>query len=75
MFGKKKSSENPLPQPPTAEEILQDLEKAGPDDVVFTTEISALSCEKTLDSVPRDFALKKRFEVNIKKIIRILKAK
>ena len=42
MFGVigKKISED-LPQPPSADEILQDLEIAGPDDIVFTTDIVA----------------------------------
>ena len=62
MFGKKAPPSEPCPLPPTAEEILQDLEKAGPDDVVFTTEISELGTAD-LEHVGRDFGLKKRFEV------------
>ena len=57
MFGKK-SSEIELPAPPNAEEILEDLSKAGPDDIVFTTEIS---CD--LDPLPRTYNLTKRFQV------------
>ena len=63
MFGKLKSNEHlsSLPSPPNAEQILADLEQAGPDDVVFTTDISGAP---DLDFVPSDFGLKKRFEVN-----------
>jgi len=39
MFGKKSSPEQELPLPPNTEEILEDLQKAEPDDVVFTTNI------------------------------------
>ena len=57
MFGKK-SSEIELPVPPNPEEILEDLSKAGPDDIVFTTEISS-----DLDPLPRTYNLTKRFQV------------
>ena len=57
MFGKK-SSEIELPAPPNPEEILEDLSKAGPDDIVFTTEISS-----DLDPLPRTYNLTKRFQV------------
>ena len=60
MFGLRKSPELEVPPcPPTAEEILEDLEKAGPDDVVFTTEINATD----LDPLPNTFNLTKRFQV------------
>ena len=59
MFGGRKSSQLELPCPPTAQEILEDLDKAGPDDVVFTTEISA-----DLEPLPHNFSLTKRFQVN-----------
>ena len=59
MFGGRKSSQLELPCPPTAQEILEDLDKAGPDDVVFTTEISA-----DLEPSPHNFSLTKRFQVN-----------
>ena len=61
MFGKKTSPEEELPVPPTTEEILEDLNKAGPDDVVFTTNIGDLSAN--LDSASRNFQLQKRFQV------------
>ena len=62
MFGLKKSSnsEETLPIPPSSEEILEDLNKAGPDDVVFTTNISDLSVN--LDQASRHFQLQKRFQ-------------
>ena len=59
MFGKK-SSEIELPVPPNPEEILEDLSKAGPDDIVFTTEISS-----DLDPLPRTYNLTKRFQVRV----------
>ena len=60
MFGLRKSTELEVPPcPPTAEEIIEDLEKAGPDDVVFTTEINATD----LDPLPNTFNLTKRFQV------------
>ena len=60
MFGLRKSPELEVPPcPPTAEEIIEDLEKAGPDDVVFTTEINATD----LDPLPHTFNLTKRFQV------------
>ena len=62
MFGLKKSSnsEETLPIPPSSEDILEDLNKAGPDDVVFTTNISDLSVN--LDQASRHFQLQKRFQ-------------
>ena len=62
MFGLKKSSnsEETLPIPPSSEDILEDLNKAGPDDVVFTTTISDLSVN--LDQASRHFQLQKRFQ-------------
>ena len=62
MFGLKKSSnfEETLPIPPSSEDILEDLNKAGPDDVVFTTKISDLSVN--LDQASRHFQLQKRFQ-------------
>ena len=62
MFGFKKSSnsEETLPIPPSSEDILEDLNKAGPDDVVFTTNISDLSVN--LDQASRHFQLQKRFQ-------------
>ena len=55
MFGLKKSSnpEEELPLPPSTEDILEDLKKAGPDDVVFTTNIGDLSAN--LDQASRSF--------------------
>ena len=63
MFGLKKSSnpEETLPNPPSTEDILEDLNKAGPDDVVFTTNIADLSAN--LDQTSRNFQLQKRFQV------------
>ena len=62
MFGiiGKKSEE--LPQPPSAQDILEDLDKAGPDDVVFTIDIAQFDLE-TNPKPGQDFQLKKRFEV------------
>lgn len=61
MFGiiGKKSEE--LPQPPSAQDILEDLDKAGPDDVVFTIDIAQFDLE-TNPKPGQDFQLKKRFE-------------
>ena len=61
MFGIKSKTEEELPEPPKTEEILEDLQKAGPDDVVFTTNIGDLSAN--LDSASRNFQLQKRFQV------------
>jgi len=65
MFGVigKKITETELPQPPSAEEILQDLEVSGPDDVVFTTDIVQLNGEIQQASVLQgSLQLQKRFE-------------
>jgi len=65
MFGVigKKSQIEELPQPPSAEEILQDLEIAGPDDIVFTTDIVQLNGEIEQSTVLQgNLQLKKRFE-------------
>ena len=67
MFGVigKKSQIEELPQPPSAEEILQDLEIAGPDDIVFTTDIVQLNGEIEQSTVLQgNLQLKKRFEVS-----------
>jgi len=64
MFGVigKKITED-LPQPPSAEEILQDLEIAGPDDIVFTTDIVQLNGEiEQSPALQGNLQLKKRFE-------------
>ena len=62
MFGLKKSSnpEETFPIPPSSEDILEDLNKAGPDDVVFATNIADLSVN--LDQASRHFQLQKRFQ-------------
>jgi len=60
MFGKNSSPEQELPLPPNTEEILEDLQKAEPDDVVFTTNIGDLSAN--LDLASRNFQLQKRFQ-------------
>ena len=68
MFGVigKKITETELPQPPSAEEILQDLEISGPDDVVFTTDIVQLNGEIQQASVLQgSLQLQKRFEVRL----------
>ena len=67
MFGVigKKSQIEELPQPPSADEILQDLEIAGPDDIVFTTDIVQLNGEIEQSAVLQgNLQLKKRFEVS-----------
>ena len=67
MFGVigKKISED-LPQPPSADEILQDLEIAGPDDIVFTTDIVQLNGEiEQTPALQGNLQLKKRFEVSL----------
>ena len=67
MFGVigKKSQIEELPQPPSADEILQDLEIAGPDDIVFTTDIVQLNGEIEQSTVLQgNLQLKKRFEVS-----------
>jgi len=64
MFGVigKKITED-LPQPPSADEILQDLEIAGPDDIVFTTDIVQLNGEiEQTPALQGNLQLKKRFE-------------
>ncbi len=67
MFGLRKSSPlDQLPEPPSAEAILEDLKNAGPDDVVFTVDVSSLS-NQDLSLISRDFKLAKRFEVIVKK--------
>lgn len=63
MFGGGKKNRVPLPQPPSAQEIQEDLEKAGPDDIVFTTDIDQLS-NSLGEPVPANFQLKKRFEAS-----------
>ena len=68
MFGVigKKITETELPQPPSAEEILQDLEISGPDDVVFTTDIAQLNGEiQQASALQGSLQLQKRFEVRI----------
>ena len=68
MFGVigKKITETELPQPPSAEEILQDLEISGPDDVVFTTDIVQLNGEiQQASALQGSLQLQKRFEVRL----------
>ena len=64
MFGiGKRSSEEP-PKPPTPEEILEDLEKALPDDIVFTANIAQLNADIGAEiPLSRSFKLTNRFQV------------
>ena len=63
MFGIIGKKPEELPQPPSAQDILEDLDKAGPDDVVFTIDIAQFDLENLI--VPgRNFQLKKRFQVS-----------
>ena len=74
MFGVigKKITED-LPQPPSAEEILQDLEIAGPDDIVFTTDIVQLNGEiEQTPALQGNLQLKKRFEVSLQLFLKVL---
>ena len=74
MFGVigKKITED-LPQPPSADEILQDLEIAGPDDIVFTTDIVQLNGEiEQTPALQGNLQLKKRFEVSLQLFLKVL---
>lgn len=62
MFGKR-TDEPPMPKAPTAQDILEDLEAAGPDDVVFTTDIGHLQKGEGDIGVSKSFELKRRLEV------------
>ena len=52
MFLKKKAEFPNLPEPPTPEELLKDLSKAGPDDIVFTADINGLDLENHCQGFP-----------------------
>lgn len=68
VIGKKITEE--LPQPPSADEILQDLEIAGPDDIVFTTDIVQLNGEiEQTPALQGNLQLKKRFETTKESIV------
>jgi hypothetical protein len=60
MFLKKKPEYPSLPEPPTPSEILEDLSKAGPDDIVFTADINGLDLETSGQGFP---VLAGRFQV------------
>ena len=63
MFSKKSKINDisKVPQPPTVDQIIEDLETAKPDDIVFTTDISQVGLDKTYD-VQKSFSLPPRFQ-------------
>ena len=63
MFRKKGAEVPALPEPPSVEAILEDLARAGPDDVVFTVDLS--DPQQLLAEVSgNNFELPKRFKVH-----------
>jgi len=52
MFLIKKPEYPSLPEPPTSEELLEDLKVAGPDDIVFTSDIIGLDIENYTQGYP-----------------------
>jgi hypothetical protein len=63
MFRKKGAEVPALPEPPSVEAILEDLARAGPDDIVFTVDLS--DPQQLLTEVSgNNFELPKRFKVN-----------
>lgn len=66
MFRRKSPDFPALPEPPKPEELLEDLAKAGPDDIVFTVDLNALNTSaNSLDNNDSNVLLQlpKRFEV------------
>ena len=63
MFSKKSKINDisKVPQPPTVDQIIEDLETAKPDDIVFTTDISQVGLDKIYD-VQKSFSLPPRFQ-------------
>ena len=63
------SSELP-PQPPSVDQIVEDLEVAKPDDIVFTTDIGLIDVNNIIVQQPEhfceqaDFVLPSRFQTN-----------
>ena len=49
LFSKKAKADTELPpQPPTIDQIVEDLEAAKPDDIVFTTDIGLVDVDLSL---------------------------
>ena len=70
LFSKKAKADTELPpQPPTIEQIVEDLEAAKPDDIVFTTDIGLVDVDKAIqqDLCEIDCSLRKRFQQTGKK--------
>ena len=61
MFRKKGVQTPALPEPPSVEALLEDLAKAGPDDIVFTVDLS--DHQQLIGLSESDFELPKRFKV------------
>ena len=65
LFSKKAKADTELPpQPPTIEQIVEDLEAAKPDDIVFTTDIGLVDVDRAVqqDLCDIDCSLRKRFQ-------------
>ena len=68
LFSKKAKTKSDntseLPRPPTTDQIIEDLETAKPDDIVFTTDIGLVHVEKVVqqDLFQTNFSLQRRFQ-------------
>ena len=60
----KPDNSSDLPKLPSVDQIIEDLEAAKPDDIVFTTDIGLLKVEDVVqeDLFNTDFSLQKRFQ-------------
>ena len=67
MFAKKPKTRSneilKIPQVPTVDQIIEDLEIAKPDDIVFTTDIGLIELDKVQDLHKSSFSLPPRFKV------------
>ena len=69
LFSKKSKTSNDItkiPQEPTVDQIVEDLETAKPDDIVFTTDIGLVDLDTAYD-LQKPFSLPPRFQDKAKK--------
>ena len=69
MFSKKSKVKtydtSEVPLPPNVDEIIEDLESAKPDDIVFTTDIGLVDVEQVHQDISQtQFSLPRRFQQN-----------
>jgi len=56
LFGSPKKEQEQVPEPPTLDQLVSDLEVAGPDDIVFNADVTALLDNDKPTEIPKRFS-------------------